>query len=1451
MSLGRRTLQVVAFICTLVVGAASMAVIVTQTAWFKDWLRGFIVRQAEGYVNGRLSIGRLDGNLFFGVELEDVGVTMNGKTVVALKDVGIDYNFWTFVAGELVLDDIRLNQPVFHVERTADGWNIIQLIKARTPDPDEPKSRLDLAIGEIGVSDGTLLIESPVGTSGVNLPERIERLDASLGVSSNAERLEVDIHHVSLRAAGPEFGLNALSGMIRRTADTVTFENVAVRTEESSLSVNGTITNIESSGQTFNFRVSSDKLALQEIARILPVLQGYDLQPAFELSAVGPADRLALTFSARERVAGEASGDVTLVGSAHRRLAGEVAMRHLNIAPLLKNEAFQSDITGRGRIDLALSQGGAPMRGTYSLRAARASVAGYDARDVNATGRIDGRTIRVKGAASGYGGRATAVGTVDAGRPLRLDLEGRATHVDLRHVPAQLKLPRVPSDLVFDYRLSGRDNVFSGDVRLSSSTLAGATIAPDTTGTFRFGGGAPEYSAQGAVQNLDVQQIGRGFDIKTLMEERFKSRISGTFTVTGSGGGRYPLTLDASGVLADSELFGASVPVMNVSTRIADSTLQAHVVGQVDGLDPAVPTGQARYAGRLTGAVDVETTIRDYASDVTVDTFDAQGRVNLGRSDIGGLSLDTAVIDGRYAGREGVLHQLTMEGPDLKVSGSGPIALNENGASNLVLHLETPALERFADLIGQPLAGGAIVDATVTGNGRELKAEGTLDGSNVQRGNISALDLDTTFAVTIPDLTPEKASLTATSHATFVQIAGQKVNELTADTTYAASTVTFNATAKEGVREITAAGSALLHGDHQEVHLGNLSFRTQGVAWQTEPGSEATVQYGRERVSVKNVRLVSGDQRIEADGAIGSPGDALDVRMSNVDVAQLDQLLLVNHGLGGRLTANAVVTGAASEPKVKSEFTLAQGSFQKVTFESLTGTASYAGKGATVDVRLQQVPGAWLTAKGYVPAALFRSDEHDDRDVDHQEARPGEQVDLEIASSQIDLGVVQGFTSHVTNVTGALQANVKVTGSAHDPHLDGAIDIRGGAFTVPGLGTAYTGLDTRLDLKSDSISISEMRIVDEHDRTMTIGGTLAVHEREAGAVDITVQSENFEVIDNRIADLKLDTDLKITGSVRAPKVVGFVEVENGTIDVARILDQVTADPYTTEAVMFPGQASGDDPLNPPELGLFNAVELEVGIAVPSNLVLRGTDLRPANAPIDIGDVNATVGGAVQLRKAPGADLRLIGEVNTVRGSYNFQGRRFELLRDGRIRFSGTEEIDPVLDVRARRVIAGVETFVTIRGTLRAPELSFSSNPPQDEADILSLIVFNVPINELGEGQQISLAERAGALAGGYLASGLTESIASALELDEFEIQAVGESGLGPSLTVGEQVGEKLFVKLRQGFGSAQETEFILEYQISDFLRLQSSIAETAGGTQRATFRRVERGGIDLIFFFSF
>src|SRR6188768_4583589 len=81
----RRTLQIVAFVGTLLVGILAFALIVSQTPWFKDWLRTYAVRQAGQYLNGTITIGNLGGNLFTGIELGDVAIDVNGEHVVTLK----------------------------------------------------------------------------------------------------------------------------------------------------------------------------------------------------------------------------------------------------------------------------------------------------------------------------------------------------------------------------------------------------------------------------------------------------------------------------------------------------------------------------------------------------------------------------------------------------------------------------------------------------------------------------------------------------------------------------------------------------------------------------------------------------------------------------------------------------------------------------------------------------------------------------------------------------------------------------------------------------------------------------------------------------------------------------------------------------------------------------------------------------------------------------------------------------------------------------------------------------------------------------------------------------------------------------------------------------------------------------------------------------------------------
>ena len=184
----------------------------------------------------------------------------------------------------------------------------------------------------------------------------------------------------------------------------------------------------------------------------------------------------------------------------------------------------------------------------------------------------------------------------------------------------------------------------------------------------------------------------------------------------------------------------------------------------------------------------------------------------------------------------------------------------------------------------------------------------------------------------------------------------------------------------------------------------------------------------------------------------------------------------------------------------------------------------------------------------------------------------------------------------------------------------------------------------------------------------------------------------------------------------------------------------------------------------------------------------------------------------------------VGTVNTVRGTYEFQGRRFDLVRDGTIRFTGTPRSTRLLDISATRTIpnTGVEARVHITGTAQAPQLTLTSEPPLEESDILALIVFNRPVNELGTGERSSLAATAGGIATGFIAAPLGESIGKALDLDLFEITTTTETGdLGAAITLGQQVGQRAFVQLRQQFGAQNTTEFQLEYQLARFLRAEA------------------------------
>jgi autotransporter translocation and assembly factor TamB len=1496
-----------AFVGTLMVGVLAVALIVSQTPWFKDWLRRFIVRESKQYLNGQLSIGGLGGNLFFGVQLSDVALDVSGERVVAVKDVELDYSVFRLISSGVVLDGIRLDQPSLILTRDAQGWNLGRLVKEQRKEAEREGPARPLSLRSIEVTDASVSIsDGAVGTSGYRLPERITDLDIKANYEYAPVHYSVNMDHLSFRASSPGVAIGELAGKISVRDDNLYIDDLRVSTRASRIRVDGVV---ESYLKTPIVKLTtSGNVSLPEIGRVVPAVAPYTLQPAFDIKADGPADRLALNLDVRSE-AGNVRGQITAdIQGPDKGAKGEVDVANLNLAKILRNPAQRSSITGHAQIDIdvAASPASAPiadrMKGSFVFNGPHVIAAGYEARNVRVRGTIAGPRIQLDGRAAAYGGTATAQGFIVTPsaprRPLSFDLSGRADHVNLRGLPASVGAPDVVTDLaVARYHVRGAAGNIEGDVLLNRSTVEGATLSDGTTARFQVQPGAISYSAKGEVGGLDLQRIGRAFNVMALARPEYASRMNGTFDVSGSMPRRPPtrreqasalaeMTLDASGRLSDSEILGGRLPDLGYQAHLAAGALNAHVDGRFENFDPARLASREQFKGNVSGTVNADLAIADLTVPVTPESVTGAGRIALEKSTVGGLRIDSANVDASYANQLADVKTFTLNGPDVKADLTGRVALDQSSASNLKYRVDAINLNELAKLAGRETVGGtATVQGTVTGNRASLISTGTLDGSNLAYGNNNALDLNSSYTVTVPELDFARARVEANTHATFVKTGGFEINELTAKTTYDQKRIDFTTNLKERTRELDASGNVILHPDHQEIHIPSLALRTQGVEWRSKPGSEMRIQYGQQRVDLENVQLVSADQSLGVDGTIAlngeAPSAALNVTARNVDLQQLETLLLQNRGLSGRLDATAKVTGTTASPAVDGHVEIHNGAFQSYKYESLVADVGYSGRRTTVDATLTQTPTERITVKGSAPLSLFQRS----KTAEHIPATEGDAVDLHIQSTALGLGIVQGFTTQLANVTGTIEADVRITGSGEDPHLQGHIDLRDGAFGLPLGGTSYTGLNTRIELTPDAMSIQRFQIRDEHGQVLNVSGSLGLHERSVGDVNIRLDSDNFEVIDNELGDVGIDSSLRITGQLRRPKIEGLVRVEAGRIEVDEVM-ALFYDPYATEALpdvvsaerQVEGSGSAEEatrkalqraqttpvgqpqqPAKAPEpasASIFDALQLDVQLRMPENLVLRGNDIRPGGPTGSaLGDINITVGGDLNIRKAAGDQVRLIGNVETVRGTYEFQGRRFEMVRGGTIRFIGETVINPLLDVTATRLIpnTGVEARVHITGSAKAPELALTSNPPLDESDILALIVFNRPVNELGTGERSSLAATAGGIATGFIAAPLGESIGRALDLDLFEITTSTEAGeLGAGITLGQQVGDRAFLKLRQQFGDRPITEFLIEFQLSRFLRLQTSAApETTGSANRINQRRVERAGLDLIFFFAY
>ncbi len=1381
MRLLRTALRVLGIVVLVLALAAIVLLAVSQTGWFRGRLRDYAVQQANQYLRGELTIGSLTGNLFSGVVLHDVVIEQAGRPVVAARAIELDYSVAEVVNEGLVVNALRIVEPAVLLRRDAAGrWNVADLVRQQQQEAEREGPARPVTIRRVVISNGRVAIEDKVeGGQAVRLPQLIESIDADASFFYEPVDIALEIGRLDFEARRPDLSLRHLTGRFLVHEHDVEVADLDVRTAQSALQGSATIAGYTGENPRLDLTLRSGRITPRELAGLMPALAQVPIEPSLDVRAEGTLADLAVQLETTS-AAGALSADVraNLERMEHPAVRGRVDVRDVNAARIVGDPALESDVTGRLEFALA-GRDPASLSGTARVALQRSRAAGYQVESLTADADVQGSAVDLDAAVRAYGASLSAAGTATI--PTHLWDGTAASH---GQQPAA-------SDIEFD--LSGRLT----HVDLARLPLDGeqSTIPTDVNAA---------WSAQG-----------RGTRMRARL--RFEESHAADAVI-------------AAGTEAMVDLRG---PVPAYALRGSVRNLDPQQLARLAGQDPE--TAQ-RLAGRVDAVLDIE------GRGVTPETIDARASMQAGGSEVGGVAVQ--VLDLRAAMRNRVarVDALTLESPVLRANASGTVSMRPDESSNLSWELEADDISALAMLAGVDQAGGtARMTGTLTGTRERLAAEASLSASSLHYGETTVMSLSSTIGATVPALDVEQAHVRADTVATLVRAAGRDIREITLDANYAARELGFDAAIAEAERTLEARGLARFLPDGQELRLDALSLATGDTQWAIPRGSPATIRYDGSQIEIRDLALVNGGQRLTAEGTIlldapeagGEPAGRLAIAAESVALDTLDDLTVGDRGLAGRLDAAATLTGRLADPVVEGTAAVVGGAFRDFSFEQLAASVHYDARGATFDLRLDQSAAASLEASGTAPPAMLRAGAPQPAD-----AWP---LDVRAHSNAIELGVVQGFTPAVTDAAGTLALDLRVTGTPQAPRLDGDLTVSGGAFSLPAMGTSYTGLDAAVRFEGSRARIERFQVLDDDKDALTVDGAVAITEGMDGVVDLRVKADEFRLADNQLGELQVHLDLLASGTLTSPSVTGEIAVHEGTIEVDRALEFVQSGLYSTEEVKEEAEeAVGAD------AGAAGGLQFDVRIRVPDNLVVRGDNIRLGGKGTALGDMNVTLGGDLTATRGAGGEPTVVGSVRTIRGYYEFQGRRFDVERDGTIGFKGPDLTNPTLDVTAHRDIAGVRATVAVQGTAQQPRLVLSSTPPLEDADILSLIIFNRPVNDLAQGERASLSLQAQQLVGGAVASPLAESLRDVLDVDLLEIQAVAQGTTGPGVTVGQQLGERVFLQFRQLFGSAQQTEVVLEYELLEFLRLQTSFTEGSYDPQAAGGRS-ERAGVDLIF----
>ncbi len=370
------------------------------------------------------------------------------------------------------------------------------------------------------------------------------------------------------------------------------------------------------------------------------------------------------------------------------------------------------------------------------------------------------------------------------------------------------------------------------------------------------------------------------------------------------------------------------------------------------------------------------------------------------------------------------------------------------------------------------------------------------------------------------------------------------------------------------------------------------------------------------------------------------------------------------------------------------------------------------------------------------------------------------------SNGAVNLKLAETLDSDLT-ASGTTSFKVAARGTLDHPTLSGTIDVANGALSLEDLPNGLSQLHGTLEFNQNRLEVRSLT-------AMTGGGLLSLSGYLAYQnglyADLAVTGKSIRIRYPQGVSAQGDTTLRLQGPANNLLLSGNLLINHFSINPDLDIAALAAEAGTVRPI-------------PP-------------LDAPSNHVRL--DIRLQSAPqLSFQNAYAKLAGNVDLRlQGTLANPSLLGRITVTEGNATLAGTHY-VLEHGEILFDNPIRIQPIINLNATAHVQDYDITLGIHGSFDRNALTYRSEPPLPQADVLALLALGHTQEQqrLYTQQQLATAgSSTDALLNGALNATVSNRVQKLFGTGTVKVDPTYLGAQGPStsrVTVEEQIGRAL------------------------------------------------------------